>query len=171
MNCNNVNKIEKQNIAEEGSDNQSRMSSNNISVLIPFETIQFLNKERLVNNPNRYSKLNALYDLISKHCDNLGSSTIKRNNISQLCKKWNWARLTVIGFIKALQEMGVKFFKNVIVGKSITINQLKEWLDAKKEEHYEIRRKYTLNNEIFRNKPAILCLKNSYSLNLVPSLR
>ncbi len=28
--------------------------------------------------------------------------------------------------IKALQEMGVKFFKNVIVGKSITLKQLKE---------------------------------------------
>lgn len=122
MNCNNVNKIEKQNIAEEGSDNQSRMSSNNISVLIPFETIQFLNKERLVNNPNRYSKLNALYDLISKHCDNLGSSTIKRNNISQLCKKWNWARLTVIGFIKALQEMDVLFIEEINGTKFVSVN-------------------------------------------------
>lgn len=28
--------------------------------------------------------------------------------------------------IKALEEMGVKFFKNVVVGKSITLNQLKE---------------------------------------------
>ncbi len=28
--------------------------------------------------------------------------------------------------IKALEEMGVKFYKNVVVGKSITINQLKE---------------------------------------------
>lgn len=122
MNCNNVNKIEKQNIAEEGSGNQSRMSSNNISVLIPFETIQFLNKERLVNNPNRYSKLNALYDLISKHCDNLGSSTIKRNNISQLCKKWNWARLTVIGFIKALQEMDVLFIEEINGTKFVSVN-------------------------------------------------
>lgn len=122
MNCSDVNKIEKQNIAEEGSDNQSRISGNNISVLIPFETIRFLNKERLVNNPNRYSKLNALYDLISKHCDNLGSSTIKRNNISQLCKKWNWARLTVIGFIKALQEMDVLFIEEINGTKFVSVN-------------------------------------------------
>lgn len=122
MTYNNVNKIEMQNIIEKGSDIQSRMASNIISVLIPFETIQFLNKDSFVNNPNRYSKLNALYDLISKHCENLGSSRIKRNNISQLCKKWNWARLTVIGFIKALQDMDVLFIEEINGTKFVSVN-------------------------------------------------
>ena len=60
------------------------------------------------------------------------------------------------------------FYDNDIKTDDYFIQKLKEWLDAKKEEHYEIRRKYTLNNEIFRNKPAILCLKNSYSYICIP---
>lgn len=89
----------------------SNKNSNNIKgrmdqILHPIPAILYLAKDRSCSPPHRYSKIQALADLVEHEFRCRQEEEKVSLNLSHLAKRWNWARPTVISYANTLHEMG-----------------------------------------------------------------
>lgn len=91
-------------------------------VRLPFTAFRYLANDRSYGNLLRFSKIQAFVDIVEhepRYCQNGKGTTL---NISNLAKRWNWARPTVIAYVNILQEMGVLLVQDSKDGKRIVAN-------------------------------------------------
>lgn len=91
-------------------------------VRLPFTAFRYLANDRSYGNLLRFSKIQAFVDIVEhepRYCQNGKGTTL---NISNLAKRWNWARPTVITYVNTLQEMDVLLVADSKEGKRIVAN-------------------------------------------------
>lgn len=107
----------KENVAINNSEQKDLMSE----VVLPMKAFRFLGNDRNYNNPSRLSKIQAFIDLAqySLQCRKEGKETAL--NISNLAKRWNWTRPTVLAYVNSLKDMDVLLVEDSKEGKRVSL--------------------------------------------------
>lgn len=78
------------------------------SICLPVDVMLFLSKETSFRNPSRFSKMEALVDIMNRYIMSLSDSCLECSaNIAKLAKLWCWTRVTVTKFVAQLQKRNV----------------------------------------------------------------
>ena len=79
----------------------------------------YLCNDYAYRNPNRFSRLKALQDLLIRYQEAKQSSSQMNVNIAQLIKAWGWSRPSVLAFVEQLEKLEVLEVCNMVTSKVV----------------------------------------------------
>lgn len=83
------------------------------------ELLAYLCNDYAYRNPNRFSRLKALQDLLIRYQEAKQSSSQMNVNIAQLIKAWGWSRPSVLAFVEQLEKLEVLEVCNMVTSKVV----------------------------------------------------
>lgn len=83
------------------------------------ELMAYLCNDYAYRNPNRFSRLKALQDLLNRYQEAKQSSSQMNVNIAQLIKAWGWSRPSVLAFVEQLEKLEVLEICNMVTSKVV----------------------------------------------------
>ena len=83
------------------------------------ELMAYLCNDYAYRNPNRFSRLKALQDLLIRFQKAKLASKDMDVNIAQLVKAWGWSRPVVLAFVDLLQKYEILEVCNMVTSKVV----------------------------------------------------
>ena len=117
-----VNVISKRNIQmvkENSSSSKSLPKEERFVINMSSELIAYLCNDYSYRNPNRFSRLKALQDLLIRFQKAKLASKDMDVNIAQLVKAWGWSRPAVLAFVDQLQKYEILEVCNMVTSKVV----------------------------------------------------
>lgn len=95
--------------------------SGGYAIKMSSDLIAYLSNDYAYRNPNRYSRIRALQDLLRRFQKARQASTQMDVNIAQLVKAWGWSRPSVLAFVDQLQKYQVLEVYNMVTSKVVRL--------------------------------------------------
>lgn len=95
--------------------------SGSYAIKMSSDLIAYLGNDYAYRNPNRFSRLRALQDLLCRFQKAHQDSKQMDVNIAQLVKAWGWSRPSVLAFVDQLQKYQVLEVYNMLTSKVVRL--------------------------------------------------
>ena len=101
-------------VKENSSSSESLPKEERFVINMSSELIAYLCNDYSYRNPNRFSRLKALQDLLIRFQKAKLASKDMDVNIAQLVKAWGWSRPAVLAFVDQLQKYEILEVCNMV---------------------------------------------------------
>lgn len=106
-------------VKENNSSSESLPKEERFVINMSSEMIAYLCNDYSYRNPNRFSRLKALQDLLIRFQKAKLASKDMDVNIAQLVKAWGWSRPAVLAFVDQLQKYEILEVCNMVTSKVV----------------------------------------------------
>ena len=106
-------------VKENSSSSESLPKEERFVINMSSELIAYLCNDYSYRNPNRFSRLKALQDLLIRFQKAKLASKDMDVNIAQLVKAWGWSRPAVLAFVDQLQKYEILEVCNMVTSKVV----------------------------------------------------
>lgn len=106
-------------LKENSSSSESLPKEERFVINMSSELIAYLCNDYSYRNPNRFSRLKALQDLLIRFQKAKLASKDMDVNIAQLVKAWGWSRPAVLAFVDQLQKYEILEVCNMVTSKVV----------------------------------------------------
>lgn len=106
-------------VKENSSSSESLPKEERFVINMSSELIDYLCNDYSYRNPNRFSRLKALQDLLIRFQKAKLASKDMDVNIAQLVKAWGWSRPAVLAFVDQLQKYEILEVCNMVTSKVV----------------------------------------------------
>lgn len=106
-------------VKENNSSSESLPKEERFVINMSSELIAYLCNDYSYRNPNRFSRLKALQDLLIRFQKAKLASKDMDVNIAQLVKAWGWSRPAVLAFVDQLQKYEILEVCNMVTSKVV----------------------------------------------------
>lgn len=106
-------------VKENSSSSESLPKEERFVINMLSELIAYLCNDYSYRNPNRFSRLKALQDLLIRFQKAKLASKDMDVNIAQLVKAWGWSRPAVLAFVDQLQKYEILEVCNMVTSKVV----------------------------------------------------
>lgn len=89
--------------------------------IIPVELIKYLTQDAIYRNKQKFSRLQAFDDLVTRLKVAKSNGETMAANYAQLCNAWKWSRPGLNSFLGKLKEFGLIEINVVVVNKVVSL--------------------------------------------------